>query len=439
MKTIMLQFTALFLLLSSSLDAQMYFPPNNSNDWETIDPESLNWCPEKIDNLYQLLETNDTKAFLILKDGKIVLEKYFGDHAQSTPWYWASAGKTVTSFLVGIAQQENALSIADTSSDYLGEGWTDCTPDQEAAISVRNQLTMTSGLDDGTGDPHCTLDTCLIYKADADTRWAYHNGPYTLLDGVIENATGLTLNQYATQKLKTPTGMTGNFVPVEYNNVFFSTARSMARFGLLILNEGNWNGTAVMTDTNYFNEMVTTSQNLNKSYGYLWWLNGKESYMIPSTQVVLPGSFALNAPADMIGALGKNGQFLNVVPSENIVLVRMGNSPDESLVPFLFNDEIWTYVNDLTCAPVSVNEKEEELALKIFPNPSNATFAIEIPQSLDLEEVNISVYNMQGKLIDQIKPNKYQIEWDGASNPKGVYLLTISGSKKIRTVKLIKG
>ena len=49
----------------------------------------------------------------------------------------------------------------------------------------------------------------------------------------------------------------------------------MARFGLLILNKGNWDGNQIMTDTNYFNQMLNSSQSLNESYGYLWWLNGK--------------------------------------------------------------------------------------------------------------------------------------------------------------------
>jgi len=212
----------------------LYFPPTTGNAWDTISPSSLGYCPSKIDSLYDFLASENTKAFILLKDGKIVLEKYFGTHNQDTPWQWASAGKTITSFMTGIAQQEGYLSISDATSKFIGKGWTNCTPEQEEKITIRHQLTMTSGLDDGVADPFCTLDDCLVYKADAGTRWAYHNAPYTLLDKVIENATGMTLNNYTTQKLKRPTGMTGLFVPVDYNNVYFSNARSMARFGLLI-------------------------------------------------------------------------------------------------------------------------------------------------------------------------------------------------------------
>ncbi|MBK9012904.1 MAG: beta-lactamase family protein [Saprospiraceae bacterium] len=172
-----------FLLLLSfgKFNAQsLYFPPLTGNAWETLSPDSLGWCDDNIQELYDLLETNNTKAFLLLKDGRIVLEKYFGTFTQDSAWYWASAGKSMTASLVGIAQQDGLLDINDPSSDYLDTGWTACPPDKEALITIRHQLTMTSGLDDGVPDHYCTLDTCLQYLADAGTRWAYHNGPLHL-------------------------------------------------------------------------------------------------------------------------------------------------------------------------------------------------------------------------------------------------------------------
>ena len=353
------------LVFAFSANAQLYFPSNSSSVWDTVSPASLGWCQTNIDSMYSFLDSNNTKAFILLKDGKIVLEEYFDGHTPSSNWYWASAGKTLTAFMVGIAQQENYLSITDTTSTYLGQGWTSCSPLQEEKISIWHQLTMTSGLDDGVADPYCTIDTCLTYFSDAETRWAYHNAPYTLLDQVMENATGQTLNSYTTQKLKDPIGMTGFYVQQAFNNVFFSTARSMARFGLLILNNGNWDGTQIMTDTNYFNNMVTTSQNLNESYGYLWWLNGKNTYMLPQTQFVFNGSISPNAPNDMIAALGLNAQYINVVPSQNMVWIRMGNAPDNSLVPTALNDDIWKYINDLDCIPTAISNEKQKAKKKL--------------------------------------------------------------------------
>ena len=417
---------------SSEITAQsLYFPPLTGTVWDTIAPQSLNYCQPKIDSLYHFLETNNTKAFILLKDGKIVLEKYFGTHTATTPWQWASAGKTITSFMTGIAQQEGHLSISDTTSNYLGQGWTICTPQQEEKITIRHQLTMTSGLKDDVPDHYCTLDTCLIYQADAGTRWAYHNGPYTLLDSVIEVATGQTLNSYTTQKLKTPTGMTGSFFPVGYNNVFFSNARSMARFGLLILNKGNWNGNQIMTDTNYYNEMVNTSQTLNKSYGYLWWLNGKQSYMLPTLQTVFPGFMSPNAPSDMISAIGSGGQFLNVVPSQKLIWLRMGDEPGNSNVPFLLNDAIWEYVNDLSCSTSELDEVPDFSGIALYPNPASDIIQLKL-NSYKL--LTISVYNGNGQLQFETNCPQFSIE----KLEKGCYIVEVKTNKGKHHLKLMK-
>jgi CubicO group peptidase (beta-lactamase class C family) len=367
------------------------------------------------------LEQNNSKAFILLKDGKIVLEKYFGTHTATTPWQWASAGKTITAFMTGIAQQEGFLSITDTTSSYLGQGWTNCTPEQEEKISIWNQLTMTSGLDDGVSDHYCTLDTCLNYLADPGTRWAYHNGPYTLLDGVIENATGLTLNNYTTQKLKIPTGMTGTFYSVGYNNVFVSNARSMARFGSLILNKGNWNGNQIMTDTAYFNDMVNTSQNLNKSYGYLWWLNGKSSFMVPMLQNVFPGFVCPNAPADLIAAIGAGGQFLNVVPSQNLVWLRMGDEPTTSLVPFLLNDQIWEYVNDLACSASAIEENFNSEEIQLYPYPSADQITISVKNG---RLGTVLIHNQIGQRISELNLNSSTESIDITRYENGIFFLT---------------
>jgi len=424
-------------LMALSLKAQMYFPPNNSNAWDTIAPSNLEWCTSKIDSLYNFLEENHTKAFLLLKDGKIVLEQYFDEHSASSNWYWASAGKSLTALMVGLAQEENYLDISDTTSKYLGQGWTSCTPAQEDKITIWNQLTMTTGLDDDVADPYCTSNTCLHYLAAAGTRWAYHNAPYTLLDNVIENATGQTLNQYTNQKLKTTIGMDGLYIPQGYNNVFFSTARSMARFGLLILNQGIWNGTPILSDTNYFNEMVQTSQNLNESYGYLWWLNGKNSFMIPQSQFVFQGSMMPNAPDDMVAALGKNGQFINIIPSQNMVWIRMGDAPDNTLVPFTFNDEIWEYINDLDCGSLDITEQEvDKPDFFVFPNPVKDFLYIN-SESTEIGRTSYSLYNVFGQLMlnGEFSGNHHQLNLEMMLS--GMYLLELRNEMNTQTIRII--
>lgn len=419
----------LFFLQSYSGQTQsLYFPPLIGNTWDTLSPASLGWCEPQIDSLLDYLEAKNSKAFILLKDGKIVIEKYFGTFTIDSLWYWASAGKTLTGFTVGIAQQEGFLSIQDTTSDYLGTGWTVCPPLKEEKITIRNQLTMTSGLDDGVPDHYCTLDTCLQYLADAGTRWAYHNGPYTLLDSVIESATGQSLNSYFTQKVKNPTGMTGAFISSGYNNVFFSKPRSMARFGLLMLSQGNWNGNQILTDTNYFQQMVNSSQTLNPSYGYLTWLNGKSSFMVPGLQFNFPGSFSPNAPSDMIAALGKDGQIINIVPSQNLVYIRMGNAPGAGEVPITFNDTLWIKLNAVMCNTTSLTSIYNKKVISIFPNPTSNVLHIKFS---DQKNYQLKLLDVAGRILKVYDNLNTETQISTNSLRNGIYLLQFTNEEGI--------
>lgn len=331
-----------------------YFPPIGSSDWESIPPATLGWDVSKLEELDDFLESTNTRALIVVRNGKIVIEKYLGkqlvnptlDFGASSNWYWASAGKTLTASVIGIAEAEGKINLTAKTSEYLGAGWTSLTTEQEGKITVQHQLTMTTGLDDESGDKDCTDPLCLLYKADPGTRWAYHNAPYTLLDGVVENATGQTLNAYLDEKLSDKIGMDGAFIKTGDNNVYYSTPRAMARFGLLLMNQGKWEEEQIIP-LSYYNQMVNTSQDHNLAYGYLTWLNGKASYMLPGIQFLLTGPICPNAPADMFAAMGKNGQIINVVPGLKLVVVRVGDAPDGSLVPYTFQNELWAKLGEI--------------------------------------------------------------------------------------------
>ena len=332
----------------------LYFPPDGTAEWQTLSPEMLGWNTANLPGLYTYLEQEDTRGFLILKNGKIVVERYFGQNILGTGpfgstsvWQWASAGKTLTGFVVGLAQQEGLLRIEEKTSKYLGTGWTSAGAAKEDLITIRHQLTMTSGLDDFVAQPGNTAASALKYKADAGTRWAYHNAPYSLLQDVVTSASGQSFESYFDTKLKNRVGMEGQWRTVDFDHVFFSTPRSMARFGLLIQAKGGWNGTAILSDQAYLNASVNTSQQINPAYGYLWWLNGKTSFMVPQSQMRFQGFATPNAPADLIAAMGKDGQLLNIVPSMGLVVVRMGGSADTGLVSLQLQDELWGKLKEI--------------------------------------------------------------------------------------------
>ena len=327
-------------------NSNLYFPPLEGA-WETVSISELNWNAAAQEPLINLLEENNTKAFIMLKDGKIAMETYFDSFTQDSIWYWASAGKTLTAFTVGIAQEKNLLDIDNKSSLYLGEGWTSAPLEKEDLITVRHQLTMTSGLEDTSFD--CVSPGCLQYFTDAGTRWAYHNGPYTLLQNVVSEAVNTSWSAFFNTHLRNKIGMSGIWVSTNgANNVYFSNARSMARFGLLNLNEGIWDEEVILSDTEFITRMVNTSQELNKAYGYLWWLNGKESYMAPAIQTTFNGELIPNAPDDTFSGLGKNDQKLYVVPSKGLVIIRLGEDTGDSLLgPSSFDNELWDKINAL--------------------------------------------------------------------------------------------
>ncbi len=332
-------------IIDEQATGNLYFPPVQSTEWETVSITQLGWNESAEQDVFDFLEEKDTKAFIILKDGKIAIEWYFGDHTQNTSWYWASAGKTLTAFTVGLAQEESFLNINDKTSDYLGQAWTSLPLEKENLITIWHQLTMTSGMNDIQFD--CVTPGCLTYLADAGTRWAYHNGPYTLLQSIVANASEMEWEDYFNSRLRDNIGMDGFwFSTNDLNNVFFSTARSMARFGLLNLNNGSWDGETILGDSTYRTAMKNTSQNLNKSYGYLWWLNGKQSYRAPVLQTEFQGELISNAPADTYAGLGKNDQKLYIIPSQGLVIVRMGEDSGEDLLgPSSFDNELWEKLN----------------------------------------------------------------------------------------------
>ena len=320
----------------------MYFPPTNSDEWETRSISNLGWNQSKVQDLLNYLQTKNSKSFIILQNGRIVMENYFDSHTPTSTWYWASAGKTLTSTVTGIAEQEGFININNKVSSYIGNGWTSESLAKENLITCKNLLTMTSGLDDGLGDD--ITPSNLQYKADAGTRWAYHN-VYVKLQDVVSQATGKSWSEYFNLKLRDKIGMTGSWIQSGDNSVYWSTTRSMARFGLLALNNGNWNGSQII-NTNYFTNATSTSQNINLSYGYLWWLNGKSSYHLPQSQLQFPGKLIPSAPDDMYCALGKNDQKIYVVPSRKIVIIRMGNAADNvNLALSDFDNVLWQKIN----------------------------------------------------------------------------------------------
>jgi hypothetical protein len=101
----------------------------------------------------------------------------------------------------------------------------------------------------------------------------------------------------------------------------------------------------------YLAEAMNPSQELNLSYGHLWWLNGQPSYQVVTTQMVLPGPLIPSAPSDLVAGLGMNDQKLYVIPSSDRVIIRMGDDAGEGvLAGSSFDELLWQRLAALTAS-----------------------------------------------------------------------------------------
>ncbi|UPT66193.1 MAG: serine hydrolase [Sphingobacteriales bacterium JAD_PAG50586_3] len=435
MKRLIIIIFLMLISLSDKAQTNLYYPPAGNTVWDTISPNSLGWCQERIDTLLNYLQLKNTKSFIILKDGKIALEKYYGTFTKDSLWYWASAGKSLTAFLTGVAQDEGALDIQQPTATYLGQGWTSAPPEKEALIKVWHQLTMTTGLDYNVNDLNCTDPNCLTYLNDAGEFWYYHNAPYQLISDVVANATGTNYNVYTNSRVKAKTGMSSG---IWLDGVYYSRTRDAARFGLMMLNKAIWDGDTLLHDTAYYNAMINTSQSLNQSYGYLWWLNGKSSHRLPGINITIPGEIIPTAPADMYAALGKNDQKIYVVPSMNMVVVRFGNAADGSNFALSdFDDNLWQRIMDLECDETAIIETKP-MGIKVYPNPSNNIINIQFAKPINKSAV-VELYNNSGQLVygEVLVEGSTTYNLNIGNQPAGMYIYKVQTNDGVVTGKVV--
>ena len=320
-------------------------------EWETADPASLGFDPAKLDQLSASAESGGSNCLLVVRDGKIVEEDYYGDKTAESAQEVFSATKSYSSTLVGIAQDEGLLDIDDKASDYIDE-WKG-TPSE--SVTIRNLLSNDSGrfyeyetdyFKMAAAAPDKTQFAIDLTQADPPgTVWEYNNSAIQTLDRVLTKATGMSPTDYANEKLLGPIGMADSTMTKDQagNTRTFmglqSTCRDMARFGVLMLNKGNWDGEQLVSEAWVDDATGHASQDLNGAYGFLWWLNrtGPQQGSDQATAgeggaAAKVGQMVPGAPEDVYWALGAGGQYIAVHPTSGIVAVRLApvNAPEGS-------------------------------------------------------------------------------------------------------------
>ncbi len=344
----------------------LYFPSDDET-WERVTPDEAGWDGTLLDQALDFAGENRSSAGVILYRGRIMAERYWQVKAEPTlsegrpnRYYHmqagsdpaghpiediASAQKSVTSVLVGIAQGKGLLSINDKVEKYLGKQWSKAPQEVETMITVRHLITMTSG-----------LTTKLEYEAPAGTKWLYNGGTYPLVLKLLSIAAKRDINELTREWLADRIGMQHSqwerrtWLPEGRapSFGFISTARDMSRFGLMILAGGEWNGEAMIDDHEYIQASLRPSQELNPAYGYLWWLNSGSFALRLNRR--LNGRLIPSAPVDLVAAQGGLDRRTYIVPSLGLVVTRLGDVPD-ALGRDAFNEEFWKRL--MSAAPAS--------------------------------------------------------------------------------------
>ncbi|MGK0366336.1 MAG: hypothetical protein ACI85O_003409 [Saprospiraceae bacterium] len=175
-------------------------------------------------------------------------------------------------------------------------------------------------------------------------------------------------------------------------------------------------------------------QNLNLAYSYLWWLNGKESHKLSLFNITFPGSLIPTAPDDMYAALGKNDQKIYVVPSLDLVVVRVGNKASEEVLALSDFDKInWEKLMNMICSTTPIHENLKEKSIKIVPNLVQDCFRVET----DLSYSKIVICDTSGKLVKSFSANeKYSV----SDLEKALYFVQIfNQNERIGIQKIIIG
>jgi CubicO group peptidase (beta-lactamase class C family) len=279
------------------------------------------------------------RAVVIVKNGRIVGERYGDGFSETTPLLGWSMTKTVTAAIIGTLVREGKLSLDDTG---LFEAW---KADGRGAIKLRDLMSMSSGLEFNEDYGDVTDVTRMLYLEPDMAAFAaakplaheigkvfsYSSGTTVMLSRIWQNAAGADALAWPRRELFDPIGMRSAVLEADARGTYvgssylYASARDWARFGQFLLQDGLWNGEAVLP-AGYAAMMRAPSSAAPDAYtqGQMW-LNGP-SAGTPDGQDPDAG---FDLPADTVWALGHDGQSMAIVPSKQMVVVRLGLTPSK--------------------------------------------------------------------------------------------------------------
>lgn len=310
--------------------------PDTCWEWP-VAPDCNTYVLDSADNAY--LNELKTVAFLVIQNDSILYEEYREDWTPQTLSNIFSATKSIVGLLIGVAHDEGYIkSLEDPVGKYLPE----FQQGEKARITVRNLLTMSSGLnwDEAYtalfskttqayyGDNIRELVMGLEPETEPGKQYSYKSGDTQLLSFVLEAATGRTISDYAQEKFWKPMQACNDALwnldkkggDEKSYCCFNTTARDVARFARLMLHNGNWNGRQLVSEA-YMAEAMAPAAYLENEFG-----DGALDYY--GFQIWIIHYKGMQFPAFR----GLGGQYIFAIPQKNAIVVRLGHKRSDQYV-----------------------------------------------------------------------------------------------------------
>lgn len=315
--------------------------------WARVEPADAALDPAVLDTIAKDA-SGDSYCLTVVKDGRVAYERNFRGHQSDDPLEAFSVTKSFASTMVGIAEADGDLSLADPASTFIPQ-WKNT---DSADVTVRNLISNDSGRFWSLSSDYVQLLQArdrtrfaidLKQAAPPGTVWNYNNAAIQTLDRVISTATEQPTSQFGADRILKPIGMTNSSFtggPNDSTLMFMglqSTCPDLARFGLLAMRDGKW-GDQQVVPSGWFTQAAIPGS-LNPAYGFLWWLHTEKPFK-PAVGGTSKAAFFPDAPDDTFAALGLGGQMVVVIPSQKLVISRMAAEDQSDPVGGSFGQEL---------------------------------------------------------------------------------------------------
>jgi len=278
---------------------------------------------------FENIETAKTRSVMVLYKNQVIAEHYANGYNVSSKFLGWSMTKSVLATLFGILEYEGKIDLQQKADIAAWK------KDDRSAITLDHLLHMNSGLE--WDEDYASLSDVnrMLFEAKDMTLpqaqkelvaqpnevWNYSSGTTNVLSGILRKQFNThqeyldfpykaLLDRIGMHSMLLEMDMSGNYVGSSY---CWGTMRDWAKFGLLYLNNGNWNGDQVF-DSKWVEYVRTPAPNSERRYGGHFWLNA--------------GGFFPDAPRDMYSINGFQGQRIFIIPSKDLVVVRFGLAGD---------------------------------------------------------------------------------------------------------------